>query len=579
MRVASYSATTFPPETGDHAATTRRPRCRSRTAAGAPEIAFTARARPAPDGLLAAVHRQLRQPGVPGAGPAARPQRLRRRADRRVLDRAAGALLRAGRSLATATRSSLLDAQDRTLASTVMTMPGNAAKRPSIVYEVPLAPAGNGLVLRGQGYRTSIGLISNTLFWMVVALSVLTVWMLLGTWRHMRAAPADAGRAGVGDQLPPRDGELDADRHARDGPGRPHHLRQPGVLRDDRLRRRRTDRPAAAVPALAARPPRGERPPAAAGAAGPEPARRHRGQGDAQGRLAVRRAHVRLAADRRQGPADRLDDLDDQHHRGQAHPRPALGLARALHDRARRASTRRCRCCRCSRASCCSPTARTGCGSAPTRKGHARARRRAKPGTPSHAGSDEDGRRPRRPADAGADRSRLRLARGLRRVAAEVVRRARALPAVDRRPAGADADRDRHHRAPPRRDAGREPGREGAGDEPAGDDGRDGVVGRARAEPAADRDHELLQRHGDARQERRDREGRPDRRAAEDLAPGRARRPDHPPHPRLREAQRAAAPARRTPRTSSTTRSTSPASSCAAATSRSTPTSRSACRR
>ena len=29
-------------------------------------------------------------------------------------------------------------------------------------------------------------MISNTLFWMVVALSVLTLWMLLGTWRHMR---------------------------------------------------------------------------------------------------------------------------------------------------------------------------------------------------------------------------------------------------------------------------------------------------------------------------------------------------------------------------------------------------------
>jgi len=54
------------------------------------------------------------------------------------------------------------------------------------VHDVPLAPAGNGLILRGQGYRTSIGLISNTLFWMVAALSALTVWMLLGTWRHMR---------------------------------------------------------------------------------------------------------------------------------------------------------------------------------------------------------------------------------------------------------------------------------------------------------------------------------------------------------------------------------------------------------
>ncbi len=77
----------------------------------------------------------------------------------------------------------VLDAHDRTLASTIMMV--NGSKRPSIVYEVPLAPA-NGLVLRGQGHRTSIGLISNTLFWMVVALSVLTVWMLLGTWRHMR---------------------------------------------------------------------------------------------------------------------------------------------------------------------------------------------------------------------------------------------------------------------------------------------------------------------------------------------------------------------------------------------------------
>ena len=81
---------------------------------------------------------------------------------------------------------SVLNAADRTLFSTVTGMPGSATKRPSIVHDVPLAPAGNGLVLRGQGYRNSIGLISNTLFWMVAALSVLTVWMLLGTWRHMK---------------------------------------------------------------------------------------------------------------------------------------------------------------------------------------------------------------------------------------------------------------------------------------------------------------------------------------------------------------------------------------------------------
>ncbi len=80
----------------------------------------------------------------------------------------------------------LLDAREQIVASTITPMPGQKALRPSIMHDVPLAPALNGLVLRGQGYRTSIGLISNTLFWMVVALSVLTLWMLFGTWKHMR---------------------------------------------------------------------------------------------------------------------------------------------------------------------------------------------------------------------------------------------------------------------------------------------------------------------------------------------------------------------------------------------------------
>uniref|UniRef100_UPI00286D16F3 PAS domain S-box protein n=1 Tax=Roseateles sp. TaxID=1971397 RepID=UPI00286D16F3 len=80
----------------------------------------------------------------------------------------------------------VLDASDKIVASSVTQMPGRSNKRASILHEAPLAPAMNGLVLRGEGYRTSIGLISNTLFWMVVALSTLTVWMLLGTWRHMR---------------------------------------------------------------------------------------------------------------------------------------------------------------------------------------------------------------------------------------------------------------------------------------------------------------------------------------------------------------------------------------------------------
>ena len=81
---------------------------------------------------------------------------------------------------------SIVNEKQAVLAATVTTMPGQASARAPIVSEAPLTPAFNGLLLRGQGWRTSIGLISNTLFWMVVALSVLTVWMLLGTWRHMR---------------------------------------------------------------------------------------------------------------------------------------------------------------------------------------------------------------------------------------------------------------------------------------------------------------------------------------------------------------------------------------------------------
>ena len=81
---------------------------------------------------------------------------------------------------------SIVDETDRALASTVTALPGRSPSHAPIVNDLPLTPALNGLVLRGQGYRTSIGLIGNTLFWMVLALSALTVWMLLGTLRHMR---------------------------------------------------------------------------------------------------------------------------------------------------------------------------------------------------------------------------------------------------------------------------------------------------------------------------------------------------------------------------------------------------------
>ncbi|MCU0969674.1 MAG: PAS domain S-box protein [Rubrivivax sp.] len=81
---------------------------------------------------------------------------------------------------------SIIDEQGRVLASTVTGIADTGSARAPIVSDAPLTPAMNGLYIRAQGYRTSIGLIGNALFWMVVMLSVLTVWMLLGSWRHMR---------------------------------------------------------------------------------------------------------------------------------------------------------------------------------------------------------------------------------------------------------------------------------------------------------------------------------------------------------------------------------------------------------
>jgi PAS domain S-box-containing protein len=80
----------------------------------------------------------------------------------------------------------LIDENDKVLASSVSTAAGNVSPRQALMYDLALAPANNGLTLRGSGTHTSTGLVGSTLFWMVVALSALTVWMLLGTWRHMR---------------------------------------------------------------------------------------------------------------------------------------------------------------------------------------------------------------------------------------------------------------------------------------------------------------------------------------------------------------------------------------------------------
>nr|WP_232834473.1 PAS domain-containing sensor histidine kinase [Rhodoferax ferrireducens] len=57
---------------------------------------------------------------------------------------------------------------------------------PANAYEVPVSPVGNGLVIRGQAYRTSLGVIGSGLFWLVAVLSGMTAWMLIANWRHTR---------------------------------------------------------------------------------------------------------------------------------------------------------------------------------------------------------------------------------------------------------------------------------------------------------------------------------------------------------------------------------------------------------
>lgn len=52
--------------------------------------------------------------------------------------------------------------------------------------EVMVAPVGPDLRLRGQAYRTSQGLVSGAMFWLVLVLSAVTAWLLIANWRHTR---------------------------------------------------------------------------------------------------------------------------------------------------------------------------------------------------------------------------------------------------------------------------------------------------------------------------------------------------------------------------------------------------------
>ncbi|MES2688575.1 MAG: PAS domain-containing sensor histidine kinase [Pseudomonadota bacterium] len=85
----------------------------------------------------------------------------------------------------------LLDDQGKLLAGNLPPPRNTAAKLlpwsdEAQEYEIPVSPVGNGLLLKAQGYRASLGVVGSGFFWLVSALSALTVWMLLGTWRHTR---------------------------------------------------------------------------------------------------------------------------------------------------------------------------------------------------------------------------------------------------------------------------------------------------------------------------------------------------------------------------------------------------------
>ncbi|HNZ91560.1 MAG TPA: PAS domain S-box protein, partial [Acidovorax sp.] len=84
----------------------------------------------------------------------------------------------------------LLDGKSQVLAGTSLGRNPSARLLPwntsANEYEVPVSPVGNGLVLRAQAYRTSLGVVGSGLFWLVGTLSAMTAWMLIATWRHTR---------------------------------------------------------------------------------------------------------------------------------------------------------------------------------------------------------------------------------------------------------------------------------------------------------------------------------------------------------------------------------------------------------
>ena len=102
-------------------------------------------------------------------------------------------------------------------------------------YSVPVSTVGNSLQLRAQAYRTSQVLIGSGF----VLVGVVAQWHdHLDVDRDVAAHPpplASARSLGGRNQFSASHGKLHLDRHARDGHERAHHLRERGLLPNDRM--------------------------------------------------------------------------------------------------------------------------------------------------------------------------------------------------------------------------------------------------------------------------------------------------------------------------------------------------------
>jgi PAS domain S-box-containing protein len=86
----------------------------------------------------------------------------------------------------------LLDDRQQVLAGSLQQASGSRVlswlpwSRDAMHHEVPVSPVGNGLILKAQGYRTSQDVVGSGFVLIIGALSTLTAWMLIASWRHTR---------------------------------------------------------------------------------------------------------------------------------------------------------------------------------------------------------------------------------------------------------------------------------------------------------------------------------------------------------------------------------------------------------